>query len=94
MPMITSPDQDLSALMRSTSRGTVATTLAKMMIDIPWPMPRWVMSSPSHMTNAVPAVNVRMMNSTRIAVKSGMRSMFDPGELRRSGAGTRGPTTA
>ena len=21
---------------------------------MPWPMPRWVMSSPSHMTNAVP----------------------------------------
>ncbi len=59
--------------MRSTSSGIVATTLAKMMIDMPWPMPRWVMSSPSHMTNAVPAVNVRMMKSTLGAVKSVMR---------------------
>ena len=45
--------------------GMPATTLAKMMIDIPLPMPRWVMSSPSHMTKAVPAVRVRQMNAPR-----------------------------
>ena len=33
-------------------------TLVKIMIDIPLPMPRWVMSSPSHMIIAVPAVRV------------------------------------
>ena len=31
---------------------------AKIRIDMPLPMPRWVMSSPSHMTMAVPAVSV------------------------------------
>ncbi len=31
---------------------------------MPLPMPRWVMSSASHMTTAVPAVNTRMMKST------------------------------
>ena len=45
---------------------------------MPLPMPRWVMSSASHMTTAVPAVKMRMMNSTRGAVKSGMRSMSLP----------------
>ena len=45
---------------------------------MPLPMPRWVMSSASHITTAVPAVKMRMMNSTRGAVKSGMRSMLLP----------------
>jgi hypothetical protein len=35
-----------------------ATTLAKMSRLMPWPMPRWVMSSASHMTKAVPAVMI------------------------------------
>jgi len=30
---------------------------------MPWPMPRWVMSSASHMTKAVPAVRQRTMNT-------------------------------
>ena len=30
---------------------------------MPLPMPRWVMSSPSHMTIAVPAVHVRTMSA-------------------------------
>ena len=45
--------------------GMPATTLAKIRMDMPWPMPRWVMSSPSHMTKAVPAVRVRTMNPPR-----------------------------
>ena len=42
-----------------------ATTLAKIRMDMPWPMPRWVMSSASHMTKAVPAVRVSTMNAAR-----------------------------
>ena len=45
---------------------------------MPWPMPRWVISSPSHITKAVPAVRVRMMSSTRATVKLGIRSMLEP----------------
>ena len=37
-------------------RAVVLTTVAKIRIDMPLPMPRWVMSSPIHMTTAVPAV--------------------------------------
>ena len=40
-----------------------ATTLAKIRIDIPCPMPRWVMSSASHMTKAVPAVRHMTMKA-------------------------------
>ena len=32
--------------------------LAKIMSEMPLPMPRWVISSPSHMTRAVPTVSV------------------------------------
>ena len=45
--------------------GIPATTLAKMRMDMPWPMPRWVMSSASHMTKAVPAVRVMTMKAAR-----------------------------
>ena len=38
-----------------------ATTDAKMTIDMPLPMPRWLMSSPIHMSTAVPATSVGMM---------------------------------
>ena len=30
---------------------------------MPLPMPRWVISSPSHMTSAVPAVHVRTISA-------------------------------
>ncbi len=36
----------------------------KMSSDMPLPTPRWVMSSPSHMTKAVPAVIVSTMSPT------------------------------
>ncbi len=45
--------------------GMPATTLAKIRMDIPWPMPRWVISSASHITKAVPAVRVITMNAAR-----------------------------
>jgi hypothetical protein len=47
-----------SARMERKPLGMAATTLAKIRMDIPCPMPRWVMSSASHMTKAVPAVEV------------------------------------
>ena len=43
-----------SARMADPWDGRVDTTLAKIRIDMPWPMPRWVIVSPSHMTTAVP----------------------------------------
>ena len=49
-------------------------TAAKMMIDMPLPMPRWVMSSPSHITSAVPAVHVMTISNAFHAVKFGMKS--------------------
>ena len=58
--------------------GMVDTTLVKIRIDMPWPMPRWVISSPSHMTTAVPAVMVSTISSTRGTVKWGIRSMLRP----------------
>ena len=39
-----------------------------MISDIPLPTPRWVMSSPSHITMAVPAVIVSTMRMTRPGV--------------------------
>ena len=55
--------------------GSRDTTDEKIRIDMPLPMPRWVMSSPSHMIMAVPAVRVVTIRSTRAAPKWGMRSM-------------------
>ena len=55
-----------------------ATTLAKIRIDMPWPMPRWVISSASHMTKAVPAVRIRTMKAARAKLNFGIRSMEVP----------------
>ncbi len=41
-----------------TARGRPTTMPAKMMSDIPLPMPRSVICSPSHMMNVVPVVSV------------------------------------
>ena len=54
--------------------GSWLTTDEKISSDIPLPMPRWVMSSPIHMSRAVPAVRVSTMSSTRGTVKFGIRS--------------------
>ena len=55
--------------------GSRETTDAKIRIDIPLPMPRWVMSSPSHITMAVPAVQTSTMSAARHKLKPGMKSM-------------------
>ena len=41
--------------------GMPATTEAKMIIDMPLPMPRWLISSPIHISTAVPATSVGMI---------------------------------
>ncbi len=55
--------------------GIWLTIDTKMISDMPLPTPRWVISSPSHMMKAVPAVRVRTISSTRPGLYSGMRSM-------------------
>ncbi len=50
------------------SAGRVEITLAKIRIDIPLPIPRWVISSPIHMIRAVPAVSVSTISAIRGAV--------------------------
>ncbi len=65
-----------SARTRLPVDGYELTTEVKIRIDMPLPMPRWVMSSPIHMMRAVPAVRVRTISSTRGIVKSGTRSRF------------------
>ena len=47
----------------SPGAGRRDTTDAKIRIDMPLPMPRWVISSPSHITSAVPAVHVRTISA-------------------------------
>ena len=55
--------QPLATLTDHRDAGKVATTWVKIMIDMPLPMPRSVISSPSHMITAVPAVIVMTMTS-------------------------------
>src|ERR1700744_6084395 len=75
MMMTTNLATPASCRMALPPDGMVATTLVKIRTDMPWPMPRWVMSSPSHMTTTVPAVMVSTMSSTRGTVKLGTRSV-------------------
>ena len=42
---------------------------------MPLPMPRWVMSSPIHITIAVPAVHVSTISAARPASKPGIMSV-------------------
>ena len=58
--------------------GMAATTLAKIRMDMPWPMPRWVISSASHMTMAVPAVRISTMKRASGHVNLGIRSTLTP----------------
>jgi hypothetical protein len=50
----------------TTACGMRATMPAKMMSEMPLPMPFSVMRSPSHMMNAVPAVSVTMVRKTKL----------------------------
>ena len=60
------------------SNGSREITDVKIRIDMPLPTPRWVISSPSHMISAVPAVITRMISSTLLGLN-------DPGFVNRSG---------
>ena len=48
--------------------GSRLTTEAKMRIDMPLPMPRWVTTSPNHMSRAKPAVRVSTTRAKRPAL--------------------------
>ena len=48
-----------------TARGRPTTMPAKMISEMPLPMPRSLICSPSHMTNAHPVVRVRMVIRTK-----------------------------
>ena len=47
--------------MRTAASGMSATMPAKMISEMPLPMPRSVICSPSHMMNAVPVVSETMV---------------------------------
>ena len=49
--------------------------LVKMMIDMPLPIPRAVMSSPIHMTTTAPAVSVTTMITPRTGFRSGSSAL-------------------
>ena len=64
-----------SALSWAPAAGKRLTTEAKMSSDMPLPMPRWLISSPIHMSRAMPAVRVKTTMITRNGVNSGRTSM-------------------
>ena len=49
--------------------GSWLTTEAKISSDMPLPMPRWVMTSPIHMSRAKPVVRVSTTRAKRPSVK-------------------------
>ena len=63
-------------------KGIRLSTDTKISTDMPLPIPRCVISSPSHITRAVPAVSVSTTSITRGTVKCGMRSNWAPLALR------------
>ena len=71
-----------SALSRAPAPGKELTTEAKISNDMPLPMPRWLMSSPIHISRAVPAVSVSTTMITRNGETSGSTSR--PVELPRA----------
>ncbi len=64
-----------SACTREPWAGRVETTEVKINSDMPLPMPRWVMSSPIHISKAVPVVSVSTTTKTVQALNSGRRSI-------------------
>ena len=60
--------------------GNWATMEVKISSDMPLPMPRSVMSSPSHMMRPVPAVMVTIMSSIVMTEPPGMISAVQPGK--------------
>ncbi len=63
-----------SALSRAPAPGNELTTEAKMSSDMPLPMPRWLISSPIHISRAWPAVRVSTTMITRNGVNTGRTS--------------------
>jgi len=51
--------------------GMRDTMLMKIMIDMPLPMPRAVMSSPSHITTTAPVTRLETISAARHQVRSG-----------------------
>jgi hypothetical protein len=72
------PARSPCSLMAHRADGKVAAIEMNIRIDMPLPMPRSVMSSPSHMITAVPAVNVTTIVMTRSSESSGMISTVVP----------------
>ena len=58
--------------------GIVAMIAVKISTDIPFPTPRSVMSSPNHMTTAVPAVITITMTSSTHTLSLGMIVSLQP----------------
>jgi len=64
----------LTRRMLAPSLGRVETIAEKIRIDMPLPIPRAVISSPSHMIRAVPAVRVSTARANRPGVSPGKMS--------------------
>ena len=62
--------------------GRPETIDAKIISEMPLPMPRWVISSPSHITSTQPAVSVATITNTRPKVKS-LTTSAPPPKLRK-----------
>src|SRR5208282_971310 len=60
------------------ARGNPTTIPVKMISDIPLPIPRSVICSPSHMMNAVPVVRLSMVISRNL-MRSGGGFVLNPG---------------
>ena len=71
---------------------------AKIISEMPLPMPRWVISSPSHIRSTQPAVSVMTITKTRPKVKfvddvrAAARERSGTGRRSRSTGRTRAPT--
>ena len=63
--------------------GSPATMLAKIISEMPLPIPRWVISSPSHMSRTQPAVSVVTITNTRPKVKLLTTSALPEEKLRK-----------
>ena len=60
---------------RAIAGGAAVRIEAKISSEMPLPMPRWVISSPIHMSSVVPAVSVVTIRRKRPTVRSGSRSL-------------------
>ena len=63
--------------------GSPETIDAKIISEMPLPMPRWVISSPSHMSSTQPAVSVITITKTRPKVKFSTTSALPLEKVRK-----------